>query len=129
MNPTDDVRSILAEAETKAEAAIRAARRQLLHLALRGGTVTADSYTAGIDVPDGVSARALGSAAPALARLGLIENVGYEKSKRPERRGTTNTVWRLKPGAEADAHRWLINHPPLRPPREPAGSQLNLPGL
>lgn len=85
-------------------------RRALLKVMLAGnGTASADDVRDAVDLPADLDARCLGVVPSRLAYDGLIEPVGFTRSKRPERHAGWLQVWRLVDRAAAE--RWLQDHP------------------
>lgn len=100
---------ILQTLAARRESIINRARRRLLGRLLDVGVATADDVYRGLELPDGVDARCLGSVPGHLARAGLIRRDGYVSSDRKERHASVISKWQLINAAGAVA--WLKSHP------------------
>lgn len=91
---------------------IRRVQRNFLKSLLRDGPSTSDAVSD--ETPGKIRRNCLGAAINHLARLGLIESVGYAVSTRPERHACVVRVWRILDAAKAES--WLATHPDLADP-------------
>ena len=90
---------------------IRQGCRLLVRQLLRTGTATLDDIAAGISTAPGIDRRLLGAVPLTLARAGVAELAGYQRSTRPERHASVIAIWRLVDRAAAES--WLAENPPL----------------
>jgi len=83
---------------------IRRAQAALLYVALAGQSFTADVLPGEI-VGDDISLPGL--AVGTLARIGLIQSLGFTRSPSKTRHGSWVQRWRLGDGKESTARTWL----------------------
>ncbi len=103
--------------EARREVYVLRGRRALLAALLAGVEATADDVRDAVEVPDEINPVCLGVVPGLLARLGIIERVGFTESRRPDAHARPVSVWRL---ADRDAAlAWLAAHPD-RPDPTPA---------
>jgi hypothetical protein len=97
--------------EDHREVYIRRGRRALLEVLLQRGTATADDVREAVKLPPGINPKCFGSVPGLLAKLEIIEQVGFVKTNRPEGHARPVAVWGL---VDRDAAmRWLADHPDL----------------
>ena len=83
-------------------------RRALLRRLLDAGEATADAVRDAVELPDGINPVCLGVVPGPLARAGLIERVGFARSRRANAHARPVSVWRL---LDRDAAlTWLAAH-------------------
>ena len=92
-------------------ALVRRGCRLFVHELLRTGTATADDIAAGVPTAPGIDRRLMGVVPLTLAKAGVAELAGYQRSNRPERHASVLGIWRL--ADRAAALRWLAENPPL----------------
>jgi len=90
---------------------VRQGCRLLVRQLLRTGTATVDDIAAEVSTAPGIDRRLLGAVPLTLARAGVAELAGYQRSTRPERHASVIAVWRLVDRAAAES--WLAENPPL----------------
>ncbi len=100
-------------AETRAWL-VRCGCRLFVRQLLKTGTATADDIARGVQTAPGIDRRLLGAVPLTLAKAGVAELDGYQRSTRPERHASVIAVWRLTDRAAALA--WLDKNPPLPEP-------------
>lgn len=114
-------RDALAHLEARAGLLLRGRRALLLRL-LIGGTATIDDVRDAVELSAGVDPTAFGAVPGPLATAGIIRNVGYAKTCRPDAHARPVTLWALVDRAKAEA--WLTEHP--KPPPDDGDPQRQL---
>lgn len=97
--------------ERHRQALLRLARRAFLLALASRGEATADDVAAAVTIPEGIDPRLLGCVPSDFARQGIIERIGFEKSRRRTRHASILSVWRLANRAAAEL--WLRVNPPI----------------
>lgn len=93
-------------------AIIRAGQRALLEILLDNATATVDDVRDRVSLPEGMNPKVFGSVPGALAKLEIITDTGFVKSRRPKSHARPVKVWQL---IDRDAaHRWLDENPLIR---------------
>lgn len=103
--------------EIRREVYVLRGRRARLRRLLDAGEATADDVRDAVELPDEINPVCLGVVPGVLARVGIIERVGFAESRRPDAHARPVSVWRLADRAAALA--WLAAHPD-RPDPAPA---------
>jgi hypothetical protein len=113
--------------ERHRRASLRLARRAFLLALASQGEATADDVAAAVTIPAGIDPRLLGCVPSDFARQGIVERIGFEKSRRRTRHASIVSVWRLANRAAAEL--WLRLNPPIEleatPPAPPAATPTN----
>ena len=104
----------LANLTARRAATVRQGQRGMLFKLLADGECTADDVRDSIDIPQGLNPTCLGAVPGPLARAGIIESMGYEKSCRPEAHARIISRWGLRDSAKARL--WLAENPPMKNP-------------
>lgn len=95
--------------EAQREVYVLRGRRALVAVLLRYGTATADHVRDAVELPPQINPVCLGVVPGPLARAGIIEPDGFQKSRRREAHARPVSVWQLADRAAALA--WLAAHP------------------
>lgn len=108
-------------------AQLRLARRAFLATLASRGEATADDVAAAVTMPAGIDPRLLGCVPSDFARRGIVERIGFRKSRRRNRHASILSVWRLANRAAAEL--WLRLNPPIElealPPAPPSATPAN----
>ena len=94
------------------EAIVRNARRALLTVLLHRSEATIDDVRRAVAVPEGIDPVCIGAVPGELARLGLIERIGYAPTNRVAAHARPVSIWKL---IDRDgAFRWLAAHAEMK---------------
>jgi hypothetical protein len=97
--------------ERHRRALLRLARRTFIATLATRGEATADDVAAAVTIPAGIDPRLLGCVPSDFARQGIVERIGFQKSRRRSRHASHLSVWRLANRAAAEL--WLRLNPPI----------------
>jgi hypothetical protein len=97
--------------ERHRRALLRFARRTFIATLATRGEATADDVAAAVTIPAGIDPRLLGCVPSDFARQGIVERIGFQKSRRRSRHASHLSVWRLANRAAAEL--WLRLNPPI----------------